>query len=67
MWKTTLHPLTRPVLENGLALKIAQQEERQIAEALSASQDYLGSLMVNVANDAMDSGPHHGGGQHASD
>ena len=46
--------LTRPVLENGLALKIAQQEERQIAEALSASQDYLGSLMVNVANDAMD-------------
>ncbi len=46
--------LTRPVLENGLALKIAQQEERQIAEALSASQDYLGSLMVSVAEESMD-------------
>lgn len=46
--------LTRPVLENGLALKIAQQEERQIAEALNASQDYLGNLMVNIAEDAMD-------------
>jgi uncharacterized protein YaaN involved in tellurite resistance len=46
--------LTRPVLENGLALKIAQQEERQIAEAISASQDYLGNLMVNIAEDAMD-------------
>jgi uncharacterized protein YaaN involved in tellurite resistance len=46
--------LTRPVLENGLALKIAQQEERQIAEALAASQDYLGSLMVAIAQDSMD-------------
>ncbi|MDM8524488.1 toxic anion resistance protein [Desulfococcaceae bacterium HSG8] len=46
--------LTRPVLENGLALKIAQQEERQIAEALSSSQEYLGKLMINVAEDAMD-------------
>ncbi len=45
--------LTRPVLENGLALKIAQQDERKIAEALSASQDYLGKLMVNIAEDAM--------------
>ncbi len=46
--------LTRPVLENGLALKIAQQEEKQIAEALEASQDYLGNLMVAVAQDSMD-------------
>lgn len=46
--------LTRPVLENGLALKIAQQEERAIAEALEASQDYLGSLMTSIAQDSMD-------------
>ena len=46
--------LTRPVLENGLALKIAQQDERKIAEALSSSQEYLGKLMVNIAEDAMD-------------
>ncbi len=45
--------LTRPVLENGLALKIAQQEEREIAEALNASQEYLGSLMVSIAEDSM--------------
>lgn len=45
--------LTRPVLENGLALNIAQQDERKIAEALSASQEYLGKLMVNIAEDAM--------------
>ncbi len=47
--------LTRPVLENGLALKIAQQDERQIAEALSASQDYLGNLMVSISQDSMES------------
>ena len=46
--------LVRPVLENGLALKIAQQDERQIAEALEATQDYLGSLMVSVAEESMD-------------
>jgi uncharacterized protein YaaN involved in tellurite resistance len=46
--------LTRPVLENGLALKIAQQEEREIARALEASQDYLGSLMTSIASDSMD-------------
>ena len=46
--------LTRPVLENGLALKIAQQDEKQIAEALEASQDYLGNLMVTIAQDSMD-------------
>lgn len=46
--------LVRPVLENGLALKIAQQDEKQIAQALEATQDYLGQLMVNVAQDAMD-------------
>ena len=45
--------LTRPVLENGLALKIAQQEEKQIAEALAATQDYLGGLMKSIAEDAM--------------
>jgi uncharacterized protein YaaN involved in tellurite resistance len=47
--------LTRPVLENGLALKIAQQDERQIAAALSASQDYLGNLMVSISEDSMES------------
>jgi uncharacterized protein YaaN involved in tellurite resistance len=47
--------LTRPVLENGLALKVAQQEERQIAEALAASQDYLGNLILSIAQDSMDS------------
>lgn len=46
--------LTRPVLENGLALKIAQQEERDIAKALEASQDYLGNLMTSIAQDTMD-------------
>ena len=46
--------LTRPVLENGLALKIAQQDEKQIAAALEATQDYLGSLMVHIAEDARD-------------
>jgi len=46
--------LTRPVMENGLALMIAQQEERKIAEALASSQDYLGKLMVNIAESAMD-------------
>jgi uncharacterized protein YaaN involved in tellurite resistance len=46
--------LTRPVLENGLALKIAQQEEKQIAQALAQTQDYLGNLMVSVAQDSMD-------------
>lgn len=46
--------LTRPVLENGLALKIAQQEEKQIAEALEATQDYLGGLMESVAKESMD-------------
>jgi len=46
--------LTRPVMENGLALMIAQQEERRIAEALASSQDYLGKLMVNIAESAMD-------------
>lgn len=47
--------LTRPVLENGLALQIAQQDERQIASALAASQDYLGNLMQSIAEDSMDS------------
>ena len=47
--------LTRPVLENGLALKIAQQDERQIAAALSASQDYLGNLMLSISQDSMES------------
>lgn len=46
--------LTRPVLENGLALKIAQQDEKKIAEALEETQDYLGNLMVAVAQDSMD-------------
>jgi len=46
--------LTRPILENGLALKIAQQDEKQIAEALAASQDYLGNLMVSIAEESMD-------------
>jgi uncharacterized protein YaaN involved in tellurite resistance len=46
--------LTRPVLENGLALKIAQQDEKKIAEALDKTQDYLGNLMVNIAQDSMD-------------
>ncbi|MGD9732785.1 MAG: toxic anion resistance protein, partial [Desulfamplus sp.] len=46
--------LTRPVMENGLALIIAQQEERKIAEALASSQDYLGKLMVDIAESAMD-------------
>ena len=46
--------LTRPVLENGLALKIAQQDEKEIAQALSASQQYLGNLMVSIAEDSMD-------------
>ncbi len=46
--------LTRPVLENGLALKIAQQDEKQIAAALEATQDYLGGLMVHIAEDARD-------------
>ncbi len=46
--------LVRPVLENGLALQIAQQDEKQIAEALESTQDYLGQLMVNVAEESMD-------------
>jgi len=46
--------LTRPVMENGLALIIAQQEERKIAQALASSQDYLGKLMVDIAESAMD-------------
>ncbi len=46
--------LTRPVLENGLALKIAQQDEKEIAAALEATQDYLGKLMVHIAEDARD-------------
>jgi len=46
--------LVRPVLENGLALQIAQQEEKQIAQALEATQDYLGELMVSVAQESMD-------------
>lgn len=46
--------LVRPVLENGLALKVAQQDERQIAEALEATQDYLGSLMASIAEESMD-------------
>ena len=46
--------LTRPVLENGLALKIAQQDEKEIAQALAASQQYLGDLMVSIAEDSMD-------------
>lgn len=46
--------LVRPVLENGLALQIAQQEEKQIAQALEATQDYLGQLMVSVAQESMD-------------
>ena len=46
--------LTRPVLENGLALKIAQQDERNIAEALRVSQDYLGNLMVSISEDSME-------------
>ena len=45
--------LTRPVLENGLALRIAQQEEKEIALALEASQDYLGGLMTSIAEDSM--------------
>ena len=44
--------LTRPVLENGLALQVAQQEEREIAEALSANQDYLGNMMKQIATSA---------------
>ncbi len=46
--------LVRPVLENGLALQIAQQDERQIAEALEATQDYLGEMLVNIAQESMD-------------
>ncbi len=49
---TAMVNLTRPVLENGLALKVAQQDEKQIAEALEQTQDYLGKLMVAVAEDA---------------
>lgn len=46
--------LVRPVLENGLALQVAQQEERQIAQALEATQDYLGGLLEGVAEESMD-------------
>ena len=45
--------LVRPVLENGLALKIAQQDEKAIAQALESTQDYLGNLLVSVADEAM--------------
>ncbi|MEA3514338.1 MAG: toxic anion resistance protein [Nanoarchaeota archaeon] len=44
--------LTRPVLENGLALQVAQQEEREIAEALAANQEYLGNMMKQIATSA---------------
>jgi uncharacterized protein YaaN involved in tellurite resistance len=42
------------VLENGLALKVAQQDEAEIARALEATQDYLGQLMKDVAEESMD-------------
>ena len=44
--------LTRPVLENGLALQVAQQEEREIAEALASNQEYLGNMMKQIATSA---------------
>lgn len=44
--------LTRPVLENGLALAIAQQDEERILKALAQNQEFLSDLMVQVADSA---------------
>lgn len=46
--------LVRPVLENGLALQVAQQDEKEIARALESTQDYLGGLMTSIAQESMD-------------
>ncbi len=47
-----LRSLARPVLSNGLALLASQEAEQQIVAALGQTQDYIGTLMNAVAEQA---------------